>query len=174
MRDPVKLLLNRATKDKALQTLLDSPLTHSDIEKLDQPKWVKQALFKLANHKVDLEFEAFVLANAKDSFNEDFTGTIKQWTLPGETFVMFGKTELLITEGDLLFVTDTGVWAGSSYCTNLEKNVLDNNSIEVRVCKFTEYKLSVKDRLNSKYSFPEDINEKPRFTIRSWTGEYPA
>ena len=172
MRDPKLLLLEQAKKNPTLQLLLDN-LNNQTIEEIKnitgQPKWVVDALVRIKNDRHYKEFEAYVLDNCIDNVNQDFIGKVYKW-ISTETYVKFGNTDLLVKENDLLFITDKGIWIDTAF-TKVSDDI-NKNILFIKECKFTEYKLLVKDNINARYGIVNK-EDKPLYTTKKYIGEYP-
>jgi hypothetical protein len=180
MRSHKGLLLDQCKKDPKLQEIYNSidTMSEEDISKLDYKPWVKKVLVELLSEAKELRkyknIETYVLANVKESFNEDFVGKVFEW-VSGEIYVKSKfDLDLLVRDNDLLFVTDKGIWVDTIF---IDKNTdkLKSSCRFIKECKFTEYKLEVKKSIEKRYfgTFTENTN-KPLFTKKSWTGEFPT
>jgi len=175
-RDNKTLLLEKSKNDPKLKELVDSinAMSTEDINNLsNQAKWVRDGLVRIKEESGYKNIEEYVLANCRDIYNEDFVGDIQRW-LGDEVFIKFGRTDLLIRPDDLFFITDKGIWIDTIFTTTPDKalNPKVNFSL-VKRCKFTEYKDEVKRAINSRHKIVEDALDKPMWTTKSWTSEYP-
>lgn len=162
-RDNKTLLIQKAKNNSALQTLIDN-INTLDIDQLkDQPKWVRDGLTRIKAEGEYANYEAYILANCRDAYNEDFSGGVFRYTGPDQ-FIPFGKSQLLVKTDNLLFVTDKGIWCDISFTTIIDDKL--NERAFLRKCKFTEYQAMVKEELNKKYGV---INEpKETFLIKKY------
>ena len=150
MRDSKTLLIQKAKNNPNLQSLIDADMTLDDISKLNQPKWIKDGLIKIKEYKNYMDFEEYVLRNSKDSYVEDFIGDVGSWVLE-ETFLLFGKSEILIKTNDLFFITEKGIWLDTAFTNNIEtKNRLMTQGKNIKSCKFSEYKTEIRKITNEK------------------------
>ena len=176
-RDQKTLLLSQAAKNPELQKLVDSAndMSLEDISKLNIAKWMRDALTRIKQEAHYKDFQAFVLSNVIEPFGEDFTGNVVRWA-GGETFMPFGRSELLVNENDLLFVTDKGIWLDTAFTDKPDPKLAA--CVPVKSCKFTEYRLEVRKMLNEKHSgivktAEQEEARKDKFTVKRWSGEYP-
>lgn len=169
-RDNKTLLLAQAKKNPVLQSLIAADLSIEEISKLPQAKWIRDGLIRIKEEVGYANLEDYVLTNLKDSFNEDFTGTIIKWT-GDEMFVFFGKTELLINTNDLMFKTDKGIWLDTVFTDKIDDRL--NNCLEIKTSKFSEYKAEVLKNINEKHSGTFKA-EKEDIITKKWTEEYPS
>jgi hypothetical protein len=164
-RDNKTLLIGKAKHNTALQSLIDN-INTIDISKLtDQPKWVRDGLTRIKAEKEYANYAEFVLANCKDGYNEDFTGEVFRYT-GIDQFIPFGKSQLLIVNNSLLFVTDKGIYCDISFTSVIDNKL--NERVSLGNCKFTEYQRMIKEELNKKYSGVLDSDQKEMFTIKKY------
>ena len=170
-RDQKTLLLAQAAKNPDLQKLVDTANSMSveEIDQLSIAKWMRDGLIRIKRDADFKDFEAFVLSNTIETFGEDFDGNLIRWDNE-EVFMTFGKSELLVNLGDLLFITERGVWLDTAF-TDKPDPRLSTCSV-IKVCKFTEYRLEVRKMLNIKYGNIEKPARKG-LTVKKWSGEYP-
>jgi hypothetical protein len=181
MRDSKLLLLNLAAKDQVLQSIIDTldDKTEQDIENLNYQPWIKKSLKKLRAKTKETRkignMVAQILANCYDVYNEDFVGEVVTY-IGGEIYVKSNfELDLLVREGDVLFVTDKGVWVDNVFITQ-DKNKLLATIVSMKTCKFTEYKLEVKKTIEKRYFgkfSTQEQQDKPMFTIKKYFGEFP-
>src|ERR1035437_5412612 len=117
-RDKASLLSAQAKKNPVLQNLIDTVdnMTLSEIDKLNQRKWIREGLIVLKSLDGYKDVASYVLAHCTYGFNEDFRGNIVKY-IGDEMFMKFGRTDLLIKTNDLLFITEKGVWRDSAFTT---------------------------------------------------------
>lgn len=177
-RDKASLLSAQAKKNPVLQNLIDSvgQMTLDDIDKINQPKWIKEGLIILKSLDGYKDITAYVLAHCIDGFTEDFRGNIVRY-IGDEMFMKFGRTDLLIKTNDLLFITEKGVWRDSAFTAQPDARL--SRFEEVKMGSFTEYKREVQHSICLRYGLKDDdtnvdATDSKGFTTRSWTGEYPS
>lgn len=174
-RTKAALLSAQAKKNPELQCLIDNvnDFSMDDINNLNQPKWIKEGLIvlkSLANYK---SFEEYVLAHCIDGFNEDFKGNIVKY-IGEETFMKFGRTELLIKTNDLLFITEKGVWRDSAFTSQPDSRL--SNFVSIKIGSFTEYKKEVQHSICLRYGLKDEgdkIESRKGIITNSYFGEYP-
>ena len=169
-RDGKSLLLSQAKKDPTLQTLLDDleTLSGDQIDVLNQPKWIRDALKVIKSQKIVDEYTV----TRKSYLSADFVGDIIRYE-GSETFAHFGASEILVNTGDLLFLTSTGIWLDTAF-TKLVDNRLNNHTF-IKNTTFSEYKTIIRKIINDRHQglLSTEDKEKPLFTTKQWSSEYP-
>ena len=171
-RTKAALLSAQAKKNPELQSLIDMlpTLSIDYINNLNQPKWIKEGLIVLKSLSGYKSVEDYILAHCIDGFNEDFKGNIVKY-IGEETFMKFGRSDLLIKTDDLLFITEKGVWRDSAFTYEPDSRL--SNFVAIKIATFTEYKKEVQHSICLRYGL-SDQPEKEMFTTKSWSGEYPT
>jgi hypothetical protein len=101
----------------------------------------------------------------KMAIMRDFTGEVFRYT-GIDQFIPFGKSQLLIVNNSLLFVTDKGIYCDISFTSVIDNKL--NERVSLGNCKFTEYQRMIKEELNKKYSGVLDSDQKEMFTIKKY------
>lgn len=118
-------------------------------------KWIRDYLCKskqlnIINNRQNKIIDDFVVF----ATNEDFSGKIIRW-IGVEKFISFAKTELLVNNGDVLFVTATGIWNDTIFSSTIDKRL--NNCVFIKNSVFSEYKRFRQQDLQKRYSNFEHI-----------------
>lgn len=173
MRDGKTLLIQKSQKNEQFKKLVDSvpSLSIDDIEKLNQPKWVKDALVQIKSQEHYQEIDDAV-NSMTISFSEDFEGDVIAWN-EQDTFISFGKSEILVNNGDILFRTEKGIWLDSIF-TDTPDTQFDQCAKSTH-CMFSEYRRLVRDHVAEKYktNLPKEFPKRKQIEVKCWNGEYP-
>jgi hypothetical protein len=135
-----------------LRTMIDNLESFSleDIDNSTLPKWMRLALkqkkeIQIANQQMIFNIQE---GNIKENYVQDVSGKILKWN-GTETYIYFGRSQILVNLNDLIFVSSKGIWLDTVFSKTIDPKL--NQCVFVKNATFSEYKTFRQNELQKKY-----------------------
>lgn len=158
MRNIVELLKYEGTRKPEIQAYIDniSEMSADDIDSLPVPlPWYKTALHELRKIDQYQRLSEIVLDHVIDGFVPEQYGYCYRWNL-NDTFIKSGKFDLEVKQGQLVFVSDQGMWIGSTFIEAKDGRVLK------QPCLGSMTRTEYRDLIYKEYDDPQTLITNPR------------
>lgn len=166
MRNKIDLLRYEAKRKPELAALIARAhqLTDEEIDAAPVLKWMKSALRTVRRKTQDDEEVKRLMMSIEehivDFITPDPVGKMFRWD-GAETFIYFGKSELLVPTGALLWMSDSqpGIWYETAFAKQIDRRLLDGLRI-VGVRTKSQYGQDCKAAALARYDASPDARMK--------------
>ena len=163
-RDPLKMLHYEAKRRPEIAKLVADTVQQSEDDIHTMPlklPWMRQALLMLKRQQQASVLEAEVDRCVVRGETPDPIGRMYRWLGP-TCFIKIGRTQLEISDGDLLWLDNKGVWIDTIYTTVIDP-LVEQHTVACRHVTWSGYRQAVRERVNRLHPVTTSVQDGVRF-----------